>query len=96
MENLQTLPEGQLPTIVKQAFMGWKNYFKEGDAINAVRPKREEMETFLKAFPHYARPYWRNIEGDSYLQPGSAQEVIPSAEMAPFLKAAFYNFTKKT
>lgn len=96
-ENLQTLPETTFPLSVRLSFQGWKNYFKEGVAINAVRPQRKEMEIFLQEFPHYGRPYWRNIEGETYLKtfisPTASQvQEIPSSEIPPFLKAVYYNF----
>lgn len=94
--NLQELPENVLPLAVRLAFQGWKNYFKEGTEINAVHPSKTQMEDFLKRYPHYARPFWRNIVGEKYLatlldESTSEDAVIPSAELPPFLRAAFFN-----
>ncbi len=73
-----------LPHVVQLAFQGWKNYFKEGEAINKYTPTPEELKAFLEQHPHYARPYWRNIV-DNYLK--------DSNQFAPFLKVALYNWT---
>lgn len=98
-ENLEKLPLTTLPQVVRQAFQGWRNYYKEGDAINQVKPTFAQMQAFLTNFPHYARNYWRNILADTaphYLQSDSAdpEAIIPPDELAPFLKAAFYNYTR--
>ena len=89
-----------LPKDVYTAFIGWKNFFKEGDEINKIHPTFGEMDKFLKAYPHYARPYWRNIVGTHYLQsyssePSKKEQTIPADELAPFLKVGLYNFLAK-
>lgn len=90
-EDLQTL----LPLNVKQAFQGWKNYFKEGEKINQVQPTFGEMERFLTRYPHYGRSYWRNLLEKTtphYLEMrGKPNEMIPVDQLAPFLKVAFFN-----
>lgn len=95
-QDLQTLPESSLPQVVRRAFQGWKNYFKEGEAINAVKPTFEEMQRFLKLYPHYARNNWRNILIDQvpeYLnQIDDTKVEMPPEQLAPFLKVAFYNY----
>ncbi len=95
-ENLQTLSELILPQQVRRAFQGWKNYFKEGEAINQVKPTFGGMREFLQGYPHYARNYWRNLYPD-YLKtllmgdfiPG---ETVPSNEIPSFLRVAYFNF----
>lgn len=102
--NLQELPDSILPLIVRQAFQGWKNYFKEGAQINALTPTFGEVKYFLAHHPTYARNYWRNIEeiagqkiaGPSYLQvflseTQQVDEPIPSDQLASFLKVALFN-----
>lgn len=97
-KDLQSLPHTALPVVVRQAFQGWKNFFKEGEAINAVAPTFEEMASFLKLYPYYARNYWRNIMMDktpSYLLQQETKDpkaVIPDDQLASFLKVAFYNY----
>jgi hypothetical protein len=99
-QDLSSTSLDELPQEVRLAFQGWKNYFHEGDAINATEPTYAEMESFLAVHPHYARSYWSNILNDTYpdylasfnppnLQP---EALIPRNELAPFLKVAFYNF----
>lgn len=104
IEDLQTLPASTLPLIVRQAFLGWKNYFIEGARINEIQPTYAQITAFLEKYPHYARNLWRNIEtindqtvaGPHYLSglldksfiPGA---LFPAAELAPFLKVALFN-----
>jgi len=98
--DLQGLSLIVLPLQVRQAFHGWKNYFKEGDAINALPITFGEMKVFLEAYPHYARNYWRNIfltDVPHYLWSNFSGKFddaakIPPQELAPFLKVAFFNF----
>lgn len=99
-QDLAPLSDSSLPFMVRQAFQGWRNYFKEGDAINQVKPTFEEMSRFLLSYPHYARNNWRNIFYDQvpeYLKqmdqmPADAKLEIPSDQLAPFLRVAFYNY----
>lgn len=96
--NLAVLSKARLPQDVRLAFQGWKNYFKEGDLINQVKPSYEQMKTFLDEYPNYARNYWRNIVPNylaSYEKPASDSAIIPQQELSPFLRAAFFNFQKK-
>ncbi len=103
-EDLQLLPESTLPVLVKQAFQGWKNYFKEGPQINALEPTFQQVKDFLKLHPTYARNYWRNIgqvaglqiAGPHYLygfleENESLDAKVPSDQLTPFLKVALFN-----
>lgn len=96
--DLQALPWTTLPQEVRSAFQGWKNYFKEGAQINALRPTYTQMQTFLAAHPHYARTYWKNVLVDSvpnYLKGLESLDLeveIPYDELTPFLRVAFFNF----
>lgn len=103
MDNLQTLSESELPLIVRQAFLGWKNYYMEGPNINEVRPTINLVQLFLGKHPTYARSYWRNIDkirdvpvaGKNYLlallQGASPDSVIPNDQLSSFLKVAYFN-----
>lgn len=99
-DNLDSLPATTLPLAVKKAFIGWKNYILEGEAINLTQPTFGDMQEFLKLYPNYARNFWRNIQGGSdshYLKIlGSGQfdpkAVIPKEELAGFLKVAYFNY----
>lgn len=104
IDNLQILPESTLPLIVRQVFIGWKNYFLEGEQINDLKPTFAEVKTFLEAHPNYARNYWRNIQkindqpvaGLEYLNGFVSGTFIPDAtvpkeQLTPFLKVALYN-----
>lgn len=98
--NPGVLPDVEAPKEVLQAFQGWKNFFKEGEAINRISPTYAQMAAFLNASPNYARNFWRNIVHDNYpkyllsLSKGdySPTVSIPKNELAPFLKVAFYNY----
>lgn len=100
LQDLNTLSEIELPLDVRQAFQGWKNYFKEGSAINDLKPTLKEVADFLEKSPHYARNFWRNIEEKNYPQyllevtlgHYAKKEAIKSDELAPFLRVALYNF----
>lgn len=98
--DLAALPLSALPQDVRLAFQGWKNYFKDGEAINHLRPTLGQAEQFLAAHPHYARNYWRNVVREhtpNYLvrvgQKGAdPQSVIAADELTGFLRAAFFNY----
>lgn len=104
MSDLQSLPQSALPLIVRQAFLGWKNYFLEGPNINDLEPTFEQVRKFLDKHAHYARNYWRNISeingqkvaGLDYLS-GFVQgtmipdAIVPKEQLTPFLKIALYN-----
>lgn len=96
-ENMDLSHKG-LPKQVEQAFIGWKNFFVEGVAINDLHPTYKEMDDFLTSFPHYARNYWRNIvmQGKpDYLKMAnhsSPSGMIPENEISAFLKVAFFNY----
>lgn len=99
IENLQLLPETMLPREVRQAFQGWKNYYKEGDKINHIIPTYSQVQAFLAKYPFYSRNFWRNIHnlaGEHYLetlfQGGFAPaDLVPDDQIPPFLKVALYN-----
>ncbi len=106
-ENLQTLPEETLPKIVRMAFQGWNNYFKEGSQINNLNPTVHDVQQFLEAHPHYKRNYWRNIQeiadqevaGPNYLlillnKSLNRSEKLPSEQVPAFLKVAMHNASK--
>lgn len=89
--------ESSLPKEVQQAFIGWKNYYKEGGEINAERPTVGAMRTFLQKYPHYERACWRNIY-PSYLkilldEKADPQALIPIEQMEGFLRSAYFNDT---
>jgi hypothetical protein len=102
VENLPSEPgariAGRLPQEILQAFIGWKNYFVEGAAINQVKPTYGRMTKFLNRFPHYARNYWQNIVQNGrpnylkFLADKDSNDVIPEDEIAGFLKVAYFNF----
>lgn len=95
-ENLENLPLSTLPLVVRKAFDGWKNYFKEGTEINDVKPTFAEMKHFLTIHPDFSRNYWRNIVPDYLktlaLSTFESDAIIPRNEIPPYLRAAFYNF----
>ena len=99
-EDMQMVSGATLPQEVRIAFQGWRNFFKDREKINQLRPRYSEMQDFLSVFPHYARSYWRNIvdKGDVHylrtltLGKFTPQGEIPNYEMMPFLKVAFYNY----
>jgi cellobiose-specific phosphotransferase system component IIB len=96
--NLDQLSYEVLPSAIRQAFYGWKNFYKEGDLINVFNPTQNEMEIFLKKFPNYNRNFWQNIEVD-YLKSFTStnyksKEAIPQTQIPAFLKVAIYNYVQ--
>lgn len=102
VENLQNLSVRELPLEVRMAFQGWKNFFKEGNAINDLEPTYEQVAKFLEAAPRYGRNYWRNIvmsETPKYLDAFVGQDVdykgrekVLKDQLTPFMKVALYNY----
>lgn len=103
--DLNALPETTLPLVVRRAFQGWKNYYKEGEAINLLSPTLKQVQEFLQQHPTYTRSYWRNIEtiagqpiaGLTYLsifldsRQMDTTEEIPLDQVSSFLRVALYN-----
>lgn len=102
-EELSGLSDDILPIDVRQAFEGWKNFMKEGEAINKAAFTFEQLAAFLKKNPHYARSNWRNIMDENYprylwtysFEKFDLKEQIPQEEVAPFLRVALFNFLQK-
>lgn len=95
-DDLQKVPVTQLPIVVRLAFQGWKNYFIDGEAINAFHPTFAQLKLFLENNPHYGRSYWRNIVAGTtpnYLKtaPSDSADVVPGDQLTPFLKYALYS-----
>ncbi len=94
IKNLETLSTAQLPREVRRAFQGWKNFYKEGTAINELKPTAQQVKDFLHGHPNYARNDWRNIligsRPDYLLNLGEGE--VSNDQMAPFLKVAIYNY----
>ncbi len=94
------LPLAEIPQVVQQAFIGWKNFFLEGNLIEDVKPTYEELEKFLSLYPHYARNYWRNIVKKGkpdylknlFLGNFDPKATVSDSELAAFLKVAFFNY----
>lgn len=101
-QDINLLPDTELPVQVRQAFQGWKNYIKEGKEIDATRPTYAQVREFLKGHPHYTRNYWENIVVNSspdYLKNINNSNVkedaeIPKIELSPFLHVALFNYLK--
>lgn len=91
---------------IRKAFVGWQNYFKNGEAINTTQVTVRQLKDFLELHPHYGRSFWRNLEraggkrivGKEYLfileEPLLEEStVVPSEQMSSFLKVALYHQT---
>ncbi len=95
--DLQNLSYIDLPLAVRQAFVGWKNFKLEGNAINQYHPSPSQINVFLQKFPQYQRHLWRNIEQidghqiaeHTYLS--NAALLEKSIKLPVFLKVALYN-----
>lgn len=95
-KNLADLSFEVFPLEIRQAFIGWKNYFYESDQINAIQPTSQLLDKLLMDYPNYSRNYWCNIIGGSYLKSTyrSTDEIIKSAELSSFLRVALFNLEK--
>ncbi len=93
ISDLSTLPSHILPVSVKMAFAGWRNYFKDGEAINLAALSTENVRTFLSKHPHYSRSYWRNLFSNhlNSLDVSAENETVPREELSSFLRVALYN-----
>lgn len=99
-QDLSLLPNDSLPQPVRQAFQGWKNFFKQGKEINLLKPTYAQMTKFIASHPHYSRNYWRNIvmkTNPHYLESLSksvkdSNAEMSEAEIAPFLRVAVFNY----
>lgn len=96
--DLSKLQESVLPSEVRLAFIGWKNYTKEHDAIQALKVTYGQVQDLIATAPHYARNYWQNIidsnNGDYVkgIEAASTKDVIPAKDVPEFLRIAVYNF----
>ena len=77
----------RLPLDARLAFQGWRNFFQEGDAINALRITEAELQSFLTDYPMYRRSLWVNLLADQDIDYLSTHEAL-----APFLRTALYNW----
>ena len=81
-----------VPKDVQQAYTGWKNFFREGELINAFQPTYAILDQLLTRHPHYARNYWVNILPEYLKTNGNGETLIPRPELVGFLIKAMYNF----
>ncbi len=96
-ENLNLLDLNTFPLQVRQAFVGWKNYFFEGNEINKRQSSHEEVTKLLAIYPKYGKPFWSNIVGSSYLRNfgHGSSGPISSDELSPLLRAALFNLNSE-
>ena len=102
LKDLSSLSEKELPLMVKISFQGWRNYFKEGAAINLLRPTVGEVRGFLKKHGNYSRSYWKNfsvvftkeVAGKNYLidlSKDKEEKELATNQLSSFLKVALFN-----
>ncbi len=90
--DLSVLSMEQLPLPVRKAFVGWVNFMEEGEAINRVILNTVRIREFLDSFPHYNRPFWKNLAGADYLLDLESEELLPPDQAPAFFRQAFFNF----
>lgn len=98
-DDLKEVSYNELPKIVRQAFVGWKNFTKESEKINSIRPTFRQIWTFLNYYPNFKRPFWINLvrqERPNYLKSEMGQvsgfETVPDSEMDGLLQMGIYNY----
>lgn len=96
LSDLSTLPSHILPVSVQMAFVGWRNYFKDGEAINLATSVVGNVRTFLSEHPHYSRSYWRNLFSSylNNLEVSEVNETVSPEEISSFLRVALYNSSR--
>jgi hypothetical protein len=84
--------QASVPPDVKRAFIGWKNYFKEGEEINRAIYAKDEVKRFLKRRPHFAAHFWQNSY-PGYLKSleNDIEKELPGWQIPSFMKVALYN-----
>lgn len=93
-EYIQGTQVTQLPKAVQQAFVGWKNYFDDGDAINSVSYTVGQIYAFIEHYPNFQRTYWQNLIPDYLLTAFGEDDksvIVPKEEIPSFLRVALYN-----
>ena len=85
------LSVSELPFKVRQAFYGWKNYFKEGEAINSLNLTRQIVKAFLEKNPNFQKNYWEKIYPNYLLTFDENFDIIPKNQIPSFLLSALYN-----
>lgn len=101
MGDLNEVSHSELPVIVRQAFQGWKNFTKESEAINHLKPTYGQLQTFIEVYPNFRRSLWINLVKSTrpdYLKPVQIdeKEVVPDAQMSALLKIALFNYLAST
>lgn len=96
--DLKELSYKELPQVVRQAFIGWKNYTQESQAINTIKPTWRQVWTFLDLYPNFKRSFWINLvkeERPYYLKNDDVKgtDVVSEDRMDGLLKMALYNYT---
>ncbi len=79
---------------VKQAFIGWKNFHREGDLINQMSYTYADAKKLIETHPGYACSHWRNIYPNylKSLPTADPFSKIPNEEIPSFLRVALYNY----
>jgi hypothetical protein len=88
--------QDRLPDEVIRAYVGWRNYYYEGELINRASYTVEQIREFLISHPNYASSYWRHAYSDYLLSLNMPAETpIPQHEIPSFLKVALFNYYAK-
>jgi len=90
-KSLNLVSFSELPFDVRQAFYGWKNYFKEGEAINSLRLTGQQVKAFLEKNPNFKKNYWEKIYPNYLITFDGNFDIIPRNQIPSFLLSALYN-----
>ena len=90
-KNSYRLSVSELPLEVRKAFYGWKNYFKEGDAINSLNITGHQVKVFLEKYPNFQINYWEKLYPNYLFTLNENDDIIPKNQIPSFLLVALYN-----
>ncbi len=71
-----------------QAYVGWINYYEEGEAINALPITYADVRALVAAYPGYAPEHWSDLEPNYTLD---GEGVVPTGGLPSFVRVAIFN-----
>jgi hypothetical protein len=73
---------------LNQAFVGWRNYFYEGEAINNLPIHYKDVRELIRLYPGFGVEKWHDLEPDYNL---SGKGLVPTGTLPSFVRVAIFN-----